>query len=254
MNAQRRRLLIGGATLGVAGLAAVPGVLGAHAHKEHSTTERQEGSAPAEVAAISPTEDLMREHGVLNRILLVYEESCRRLDGSKDLEPATLAGAARIVRTFIEDYHAKLEEDHVFPRFEKAGKLVELVKVLREQHAAGHRLTDRILELATPSGFKDAEGARRLSRALRQFIRMFRPHESREDTVLFPAIRSLVTARQFADLGEQFEEKEHQMFGEHGFEDIVGQVARLEVKLGLDDLSRFTARNSTRYSRDTNRY
>jgi hypothetical protein len=55
-----------------------------------------------------------------------------------------LAGAAKIVHTFIEDYHEKLEEDHLSPRFEKAGKLVDLVKVLREQHQAGRRLTDQI--------------------------------------------------------------------------------------------------------------
>ena len=108
---------------------------------------------------ISPAEDLMREHGVLNRILLIYEESCRRLDGNKDLEPATLAGAAKIIRTFIEGYHEKLEEDHLFPRFEKAGKLVVLVKTLREQHEAGRRLTDHIIQLATPAGFKDAEAS-----------------------------------------------------------------------------------------------
>jgi hypothetical protein len=38
---------------------------------------------------------------------------------------------------------------------------------------------------------------------------MYRPHESREDTVLFPAIRSLMTAKEYDDLGEQFEDREH---------------------------------------------
>jgi hemerythrin-like domain-containing protein len=189
---------------------------------------------------VSPAEDLMREHGVLNRILLVYEECLRRLQGEKNLEPTMLVGAAKIVRTFIEDYHEKLEEDHLFPRFEKAGKLVDLVKVLREQHQAGRRVTDRIMELATPAGLKDAEGSRKLSTSLRQFVRMYRPHESREDTVLFPALRGLMTAKQYDDLGEQFEEKEHQLFGEHGFENIVVQVAEFEKTLGIYDLGQFT--------------
>ena len=47
------------------------------------------------------------------------EESGRRLNNKQDLEPSILAGATKIVRTFIEDYHEKLEEDHLFPRFEK---------------------------------------------------------------------------------------------------------------------------------------
>src|SRR5436190_7019562 len=33
---------------------------------------------------VTPGEDLMREHGVLNRVLLVYEECARRLDGHED--------------------------------------------------------------------------------------------------------------------------------------------------------------------------
>lgn len=189
---------------------------------------------------ISPAEDLMREHGVLNRILLIYEEYLRRFGDKEGVEPTALAGAAKIVRTFIEDYHEKLEEDHLFPCFEKAGKLVDLVKVLRDQHQAGRRLTDEIARLATPDALKDAQGSKELAQSLRQFIRMYRPHESREDTVLFPAVRSLMTTKEYDDLGEQFEDREHQLFGEHGFEDIVGQVTEFEKTLGIYDLGKFT--------------
>lgn len=189
---------------------------------------------------ISPAEDLMREHGVLNRILLIYEEADRRLDGTRDLELATLTGAAGIIRTFIEDYHEKLEEEHLFPLFKKAGKLVGLVEVLSEQHQAGRRLTDRILELATPSALRDSRESGKLRTTIGQFVRMYRPHEAREDTVLFPALRGLMTPKQFDDLGEQFEEHEHELFGEHGFEETVAQVVELEKSLGIHDLSQFT--------------
>jgi hypothetical protein len=41
-----------------------------------------------------------------------------------------------------------------------------------------------------------------------------RPHEAREDTVLFPALHRLVTPKQLKDLGEQFEKEEDRLFGE----------------------------------------
>jgi hemerythrin-like domain-containing protein len=189
---------------------------------------------------ISPPEDLMREHGVLNRILLIYVECLGRLPRQNPFEPAPLVGAAKIIRTFIEGYHEKLEEDHLFPRFEKAGKLVDLVKVLREQHQVGRRLTDDILRLATPAARNDAEGSKGLARSLVEFVRMYRPHAAREDTVLFPAIRSLMTAKEFDEMGDRFEDREHQLFGEHGFEDIVAQVAGFEKTLGIYDLGEFT--------------
>jgi hemerythrin-like domain-containing protein len=71
---------------------------------------------------------------------------------------------------------------------------------------------------------------------------MYRPHEAREDTVLFPALRELMSPKQYDDLGEQFEEREHELFGEHGFEEMVSQVAQLEKSLDIYELSQFTPR------------
>src|SRR5262249_33252662 len=79
-----------------------------------------------------------------------------------------------------------------------------------------------------------------LVRAIQQFIRMYRPHEAREDTVLFPAFHALFTEEEFDKLGDQFEQKEQQLLGSGGFEGTVEQVAQLERALGIYDLSKFT--------------
>jgi hemerythrin-like domain-containing protein len=192
---------------------------------------------------VSPGEDLMREHGVLKRILLVYEEAERRLlAGGADLSSEAVHKAATLIRTFIEDYHEKLEEDFLFPRYRKANKFMDLVEVLAAQHQAGRRLTDRTLQLATNSALKDEANRKQLATALRQFVRMYAPHEAREDTVLFPALRKIVTPNEYDALGEDFEEKEHQLFGEDGFEAIVDKVAAIEKELGIYELAQFTPR------------
>jgi len=189
---------------------------------------------------VSPAEDLMREHGVLKRVLLVYGEAIRRIDAKEDLPPDTVANSAGIIRSFIEDYHEKLEEDFLFPRFEKAKQLVDLVKVLRDQHAAGRHVTDITLQLATATGLKNSVGRQKLADSMRQFIRMYNPHEAREDTVLFPALRKIVSGHEYDSLGEDFEKKEHELFGEDGFEKMVDKVAAIETKLGIYDLAKFT--------------
>lgn len=203
---------------------------------------KRAGQAAAPEADVSPTEDLMREHGVLKRLLLVYEEAIRRLDRQEDLAPDTVAEAASLIRSFIEDYHEKLEEEFLFPRFRKANRLVELVEVLVMQHRAGRVLTETTLHLATPQAWKRAEDRRTLTHALRTFIRMYNPHEAREDTVLFPAFRTIVTPHEYEALGEAFERREHQLFGAQGFEQIVDQVAAIEKRLGIYDLAQFTPR------------
>ncbi|HEX2714449.1 MAG TPA: hemerythrin domain-containing protein [Candidatus Acidoferrales bacterium] len=191
---------------------------------------------------VSPNEDLMRDHGLLNRLLLIYEEAARRLDVGADLDPAALSRAAGVIRHFIEDYHEKLEEDHMFPRFERAGKLVELVAVLRTQHQAGRRLTTEIQRLANLKTLKKPSERRTLGNFLRMFSGMYRPHEAWEDTVLFPAFRGVVSGHEYAALGEEFEDQEHKLFGEDGFEKNVAQVAALEKEFGIYDLERFTPR------------
>jgi hemerythrin-like domain-containing protein len=233
---ERRRLMFLGAGLGVTGVGAVLVGCGDPRGARSARDEKHEGSEED----LAPPEDLMREHGVLNRLLLVYEESVRRLEGGVTLPPEALASAAGVVRRFIEDYHEKLEEDFLFPRFEKAGKLTDLVATLRKQHQAGRRLTEDIQRLGTQPGLASSDGRTSVIAAIRSFVRMYRPHESREDTVLFPALRSVVSPKEFKDLGEQFEDREHALFGKEGFEGIVAQVARIEETLGIADLNQFT--------------
>jgi hemerythrin-like domain-containing protein len=189
---------------------------------------------------VTPAEDLMREHGVLRRVMYLYDEAALRLDAQRELPPGALAAGAGIIRRVIEDYHERLEEDFLFPRFEQAGKLADLTAILRRQHQAGRALTEQITALAG-APLADAADRAKLASLLRGFNRMYRPHAAREDTVLFPELRGLVGAKAYAELGEQFEDKEHAMLGDHGFERAVEDVARLERAFGLDDLAKLTA-------------
>ena len=210
--------------------------------EERKKAEMEKKKAEPE-EEVAPAEDLMREHGVLNRILLIYEEGLRRLEGRQELPPESLSGAAGIIRRFIEEYHEKLEEENLFPRFEKAGKLVDLVAVLREQHQAGRRVTGEIQRLAGRGATVRDADRQNLEESLRLFIRMYRPHEAREDTVLFPALRTLLTPKQVESLGDRMEEAEHRVLGNEGFERSVAQVASIEKQLGIYDLKQFTPRS-----------
>lgn len=190
---------------------------------------------------ISPAEDLMREHGVLNRILLIYDHHMHLLEQKRPFDGSVLASTADIVRHFVEEYHEKLEEDFLFPRFRKAGKHVPLVDILQTQHRAGRDLTAKIRELGATATLKYVSSdTDKLGDALRSFLRMYRPHEAREDTVLFPAFRSIVSPHEYDALGEDFEKKEDELFGDEGFFKVVDQVAALEKKLGIYDLAQFT--------------
>ena len=188
----------------------------------------------------SPGEDLMREHGVLKRVLLVYRELISRAQQGGQLPAQQLHDAALIIHDYIEGFHEGLEEGYVFPRLRRAGQLNGTVTTLLVQHARGRELTQFILSSATSKGVGSPAGRARLGRAMSEFDRMYEPHEAREDTVIFPAFRKIVPARELADLAQHFADLESQQFGSRGFSFMVDQVAAIERALGIYDLNQFT--------------
>ncbi|HET9839457.1 MAG TPA: hemerythrin domain-containing protein [Candidatus Angelobacter sp.] len=184
---------------------------------------------------VSTNEDLMREHGVLNRVLLIYDEALRRIQANEKFDGTVLVKAAGLIKSFIEDYHEKLEEDHIFPRFERTGhKLTELTVNLRAQHAVGRILTEKI------AGAAKSGDTQSLNQALAAFNHMYRPHEAREDTVLFPALHKVVSRHEYDAMGEEFERIERKTFGGDGFDMAVDQVTELEKQFDIYDISKFT--------------
>ena len=224
VRGRRELLRRGGILLGASALAALAGPAQA------AWFEKEE--------EIGPTEDLMREHGALSRILLIYEAIAVRIETDREYPPAVLIASAGLIQHFVEDYHERLEEQHIFPLFRKAGRLTDLVQVLLAQHAAGRRLTAQILRQAGAPA--SSEPRRPLAASLRQFIRMYRPHKAREDTVLFPQLRGVASRRAYGKMGDRFEDRENELFGKNGFEKIVEQIDALERQMGIERLSDFT--------------
>jgi hemerythrin-like domain-containing protein len=243
LDVPRRRILrISG--LIFTGTILAPAVLNSRALAEEPTRpvrKRKEAITEKSKEEVTPPEDLMREHGVLDRVLLIYEAALDRFESKKDVDPALITQAAGIVRDFINNYHEKSEEEHVFPRFKRAGQLTGLVDVLLEQHEAGRRVTAAILRLAPPSR-QDSDDRYRLAQSMQAFITMYRPHAAREDTELFPKLKDLVSSHEYDAMAEDFEKKEHQLFGDDGFEKMVQKVASLERAIGINDLHQFTPR------------
>lgn len=223
----RRRILAAG--LGAAAGAFGTGVLG-----------QQGGGKEKETPAV---EDLMREHGVLRRALLVYSEAAARLGGGKpDSMASALAQTAELFRSFGEDYHERaLEEKHVFPAVERSkGAAAGLPAVLKAQHDRGRAITAYILAVTRGGSIASANAAP-LAQSLGAFVRMYEHHAAIEDTIVFPAWKDAISQAEYGELTERFEELEHRMFGKDGFEDALQRIARIEQAIGLADLARLTA-------------
>ena len=230
-NARRGLVIAAGAGLVLAG--ANNQIVQAAEAEEDNDNEKEVGAV----------EDLMREHGVLRRAILVYRDAAAKLRAKPaSLDPDLLRHTAALFRAFGEDYHEKqLEEAHIFPAIKNAGgPAAAYVDVLLAQHQRGRELTDYILAVAAKGAIQTGD-AEPLARVLDNFELMYEHHTAREDTVVFPAWKDALSAHQLDEMGEKFEEIEHQQFGKDGFEDAVGQIAQIEQALGIADIARFTA-------------
>ncbi len=229
-----RRLVVRNAALLGAAIAAP--VLSVWAQSE------KKSDAAGKEPEVTATEDLMREHGVIRRALLVYSETVPKLrQNSSAVDGDALRQTAQLFRTFGEDYHERmLEEQHIFPLVRKQGtELKHYADVLTAQHQRGREVTDYILAV-TQSGKVSSIHAEPLARVFEGFVRMYANHAAREDTIVFPAWKKNYSDKQLDEISDQFEDIEHKMFGKDGFEDAEKRIASIEGMLGLGDLAQFT--------------
>jgi hemerythrin-like domain-containing protein len=191
---------------------------------------------------VTATEDLMREHGVIRRALLVYAETVPKLrQNASSVDAAALQQTAQLFRTFGEDYHERmLEEQHIFPMIRKQGaELQHYADVLIAQHNRGREITDYILAV-TKNGKISSAHAEPLAKVFEGFVLMYENHAAREDTIVFPAWKKNFSDKQLDEISDQFEDIEHKMFGKDGFEDAEKKISQIEGELGFSDLAQFT--------------
>jgi hemerythrin-like domain-containing protein len=196
-------------------------------------------SAPSS-AEPTPGEDLMSEHGLLVRILLIYRDQGAQFQASGQVAAGHLHDAALVIHDYIEGFHEVLEETYVFPRLLAAGQLSSTILTLLTQHGRGRELTELILATTTAGGVARGAAAAKLASATGMFTRMYEPHEAREDTVIYPAYRNLLSPADIAELSGTFADKQQAQFGANAFSEMVAKVAAIEQALGIYDLNQFT--------------
>jgi hemerythrin-like domain-containing protein len=191
---------------------------------------------------VTATEDLMREHGVIRRALLVYSELADKIrKAPASVDAAALHKTAQLFRTFGEDYHERmLEEQHIFPIVRRMkGEAAKYPDILIAQHNRGREITEYTLAVTNASKISVLH-AEPLARVFEGFVRMYENHAAREDTIVFPAWKTNFTNKQLDALSDQFEDIEHKMFGKDGFEDAEKTIIGIEANFGFTDISQFT--------------
>ena len=183
-------------------------------------------------AAPTPNEDLMQEHGLVSRVILIYRRSIELAEANRPFHPEQVAGAARVIARVIHGHHEVEEEELMFPALEKPRELHMLVEVLRGQHRAARALTNRIgLEIADPGRRSQA------FRAMREFSGMYEAHGAYENSIVYPAFRQAVGPERYQELAAVWAKNERKLRGSLG--DYLSALAKAEQAMDLD-LAQYT--------------
>ena len=220
VSPQRRSLLLAAASLAPA--MAVPA-----------------GAAQSNAARPTANEDLMQEHGLVTRVILVYGRAIELLNANQAVDLALVGQAAQIVARVIHGHHEVEEERIVFPVVDKTAGMQKLTSTLRGQHNAARGITAIIGRNAGAQSVKDAARRKELLTAMQNFMNMYGPHGAHEDTEIYPAFRDALGRDEYARVAEQFAADEQRLNKGTGFRENVAALTKIEGALGLD-LSRFT--------------
>ncbi len=231
-NSTRREILRDG---GLVLTTVASGLLGANAWGQQA----QEQPEPE----VTATEDMMREHGVIRRALLVYSQLADKLRSSPgSVDAAALHKTAQLFRTFGEDYHERMARGAAYfsHRPQDEGRSREISRHLIAQHQRGREITDYTLAVTECCLKSACSHGEPLARVLEGFVRMYENHAAREDTIVFPAWKTNFSNKQLDELSDQFEDIEHKMFGKDGFEDAEKTISGVEATFGFADIAQFT--------------
>jgi hemerythrin-like domain-containing protein len=184
---------------------------------------------------VGAIETLMRGHGLLSRAMLVYDDIRHKISKEQAVDPSLILRTAEVFQDYLEAFHEKAEEAHIFAPMEKAKIAFASIQELKIQHGSGYELTQRIIALS-----KSGKQSSDLARYLDDFNGMYRHHTAWEDTVVFPAFDSMETTHDLAELINAFAEDEKKALGNNGFQSFVNKIADVEKQLGIFDLSTST--------------
>lgn len=160
-------------------------------------------------------DNLITEHGSVRRIELICDYITKNIS---TVSPHIILRVAKLIRNFIQNHHEKSEEKTIFSKL--IDSMPRIILPLTAQHQFGKRLITTVLQ--TP------DDKRVVASALAQFSKMYNPHGTYEDTIVYPAFREAVKGQEDKYQEEDDDEKS-----------VMDAIIATEEELGLS-IERYT--------------
>jgi hemerythrin-like domain-containing protein len=181
---------------------------------------------------LRPTDELMEEHRLIERMLKVVSAAADRLDKGEEVDQEVFVDAADFFRNFADKCHHGKEESLLFEKMMEHGVSGEVgpIAVMLREHQDGRVHVMRIAELSGKE--LDEKSAHELVLQTRGYVDLLGQHIQKEDNVLYPMANALLTSEDQEELGRGFGKVERELMGPAAHDRYARIVERWEKKYG----------------------
>jgi hemerythrin-like domain-containing protein len=182
-----------------------------------------------------PTEQLMQDHRVIERMCAVLKAAADRVDKGQAIPPDFFSKALDFIRNFADRAHHGKEEDNLFPAMEQHGlpRHGGPVGVMMEEHDQGRTYVRGMDQAIKEAASGDKSALRRAAQNARGYADLLVPHIKKEDNVLYAMADRFLSRAEQQQLAERFAAIEAERLGPEKRKAYIKLVEDLEKVFGL---------------------
>lgn len=162
----------------------------------------------------APADELLSEHALIRRMLVILERIGERTDWGERLPAADVGELVRFFREFVEGVHHAKEQEFCYPSAVLDGheEIVEALGELTGEHEDSRGLLDGLMLFSEPDDLsRDERGD--FAGLAAAYVRRMREHMQVEEESLYPTVRVRMVGNEQAILARFREiEVQHDSF------------------------------------------
>lgn len=184
---------------------------------------------------MKPTQVLMNEHRVIERVLLCLERMADQFVEAGRIETEPAEQAVVFLRGFADRCHHGKEEERLFPALEAKGFSPDAgpTAVMRVEHSAGREYLRRMDQGISSWKNGGAGAVEEFAEAARGYAELLSQHIRKEDLCLFPAADRALNEKEQERLLQDFHHVEEEEMGAGVHERYLAIADQLAERYGI---------------------
>lgn len=166
---------------------------------------------------MKPIGQLMTEHRLIEKMLVVLEKQVSKAEAAKNVEPVFIDTVVDFIRTYADKTHHAKEEEILFRDIAKKALSREVRTILHElidEHNYARKTVRELIEAKESYRREGGDSLATVLEKLKALVIFYRGHIDKEDNVFFPACLEYLSTEEEYVMLHEFWESDRKMIHE----------------------------------------